>query len=331
MQNQKDLGSLFSKQPANYYRLPNAKWILFQIDTGYRSVLMDCLTELTSSYFEQEGICYGGILNPADMDEHCRMLYQLMYQEDKTIVLTGCSPEWIAGMQRCYDRNFHPYRIGLVSDKTSTCAHADLNSIYLKNLHLLGYQRHIQSEFNSPVLQSIRLGEIRTSSNCIEPFIRMSEMIYFDLNAIRYSDCPANYSLNPSGLHAEEAAGISRMMGMGDRVKCLMISDWDEPKDVHAVTAQLVAQMIWYFWEGCHLKHLDKSFNKDQLTQYRVQLHQIDYVINFYKSENSGKWWFEEPLIDNEFANQLIPCTYEEYLMTAKDQIPKRILEKING
>ena len=33
----------------------------------------------------------------------------------------------------------------------------------------------------------------------------------------------------------------------------------------------------------------------------------------------------------DEFSNQLIPCTYEEYLATAKDQIPSRILELINN
>lgn len=331
MHQQLDFGTLFSKQGANYDQLDNSQWILFQVDTGYPSKVMDGLSELTAMHFNPDSIRFGGLLSPASIDHDCKLLYQLMFEKNKSVILFGASPEWISALQQHFDHYSNPYRLSLISDKTAISNQVNAESLYLKDLHVLGYQRHFHNADLQQGMQAIRLGEIRSSANCIEPFIRMSELVYFDLNAVRFCDCPANYSLNPSGLHAEEAVGISRMIGMGDRVKCMMISDWDEPKDQHSVTAQLVAQMIWYFWEGCHLKHLDKGVDRSQLTHYKVQLHQVDYILHFYKSEQSGKWWFEEPLVDNEFSNQLIPCTYEEYQMAAKDQIPIRILEKING
>lgn len=326
-----DLSGVFSKQAANYYRNPKSKWILFNIHSAHGNPLIARLENLSSAFFEEDGICYGGELFAEQLEENAGLLYQLMHVENKTVVLAGANPDWLKALQKQWAAHYNPYRMSVVSDKTTLLQNVDQDCIYLKEMHFLALQRHFMPAGMPAVSQCIRLGEMRAHANCADPFLRASELIYFDLNALRASDCPGNASQNPSGLHAEEAAALSRMAGISDRNKCFIISDWSEENDKRSITADLVAQMIWYFWEGCHLKQLDKPLLKSQLINYQVHLHNIDYVLHFYKSEQSGKWWFEEPLIDNEFSNQLIPCTYEEYLLTAKDQIPKRILEKING
>ena len=88
--------------------------------------------------------------------------------------------------------------------------------------------------------------------------------------------------------------------------------------------------MIWYFIEGYGLKKTDHSNHKKNLTQYIVEIKNTGIQINFYKSEISGKWWFEEPIIDMDHSNVLIPCTYDEYLNTVQEQVPDRILEYLN-
>lgn len=326
-----DLAGVFSNQAANYYRNPNSKWILFNVHSLHGNRMMQRLENLTSAFFNKEGICYAGELYTEQLEENAALLYHLMHEENKTVILAGAGAEWITALQKQWSAHYNPYRLSVVSDKTLLSRKIHGDCMYLKEMHFLGLQRHFLPNDASGIAHCIRLGELRSNANCADPFIRSSEFIYFDLNAIRASDCPANISQNPSGLYAEEAAALSRMAGISDRNKCFVISDWNAEKDERGITAELVAQMIWYFWEGCHLKQLDNPLLRHQLTNYQVHLHNIDYVLNFYKSEQSGKWWFEEPLVDNEFSNQLIPCTYEEYMLTAKDQIPKRILEKING
>ncbi|MBK9107708.1 MAG: hypothetical protein IPM92_04830 [Saprospiraceae bacterium] len=326
-----DLAGIFANQAANYYRNPNSKWILFNVHSEQGNRMMQRLENLSSAYFDKDGICYGGELYPEQLEENTNMLYHLMHVENKTVILAGAGAEWIAAVQKQWSVHYNPYRLSIVSDKTLLTHKIQEDCMYLKEMHFLGLQRHFLNPGTKGISQSIRLGELRNNASCADPYIRSSEFIYFDLNAVRAADCPATTSQNPSGLYAEEAAALSRMAGMSDRNKCFVISDWNSEKDERDITAELVAQMVWYFWEGCHLKQLDQALQRHQLTNYQVHLHNIDYVLNFYKSEQSGKWWFEEPLVDNEFSNQLIPCSYEEYMLTAKDQIPKRILEKING
>ncbi|MBK8955333.1 MAG: hypothetical protein IPM34_07235 [Saprospiraceae bacterium] len=326
-----ELAAVFLKQDANYYLNPNSKWILFNTHASANSPMMNNLESLSAEWFEETGICYGGELYPDKMEENAAMLYHLMFSLQKTVILTGAGIDWVKEMQNQWANHFNPYRLSIISEQTSSFTNLDPHCMYMKEMHFIGLQRHYSKSDIQTSNHSIRLGELRSNSQCADPYIRSSEIIYFDLNAIRFSDCPANFSQHPSGLHAEEAAAISRMAGLSDRNKLFLISDWDYQRDHGGVTSELVAQMVWYYWEGCHLKQVDQAVQKGQLTNYQVHLHSIDYVINFYKSEQSGKWWFEEPLVDNEFSNQLIPCTYEEYQLTAKEQIPKRILEKING
>ena len=46
----------------------------------------------------------------------------------------------------------------------------------------------------------------------------------------------------------------------------------------------------------------------------------------FYKSNKTGRWWMEINLIkDNKYKRHaLVPCTYQDYTETTKEQIPDR-------
>ncbi len=324
------IGKLFSNQPANYYQNPKSKLILFSCDPLLGKLVRSHLYHFTSSYFDDVYLADGGILDMDNISAETLKIFELAITQNKTIVLIGAEPEFFGKIQNLLDKKYQPHCISFISDQCAPLENLELDSIYLKELNIIGFQR--QNTLNpAKSINYFRLGEYRNNPACIEPAVRRSEMIYFNLNSIRSSDNPGSENKNPSGFFAEEAASISRTAGMSDRLKIFAISTWNENKDSEKITSNLAAQLIWYFWEGCHLKKLDQNLDKESLTQYLVEIKNLDYIITFYKSENSGKWWFEEPLVDNEISNQLIPCSYDEYLSTVNDQIPKRILEMING
>ena len=48
----------------------------------------------------------------------------------------------------------------------------------------------------------------------------------------------------------------------------------------------------------------------------------------FYKSKDTGRWWFSSSMdFDNEanYKEKIIACSYEDYLQTLAGDIPKRI------
>lgn len=324
------IASILSNQTANYYLSPNSNLVLFCLRPSLGLFVLEALERMTPEFFESSSLGFGGILTEGQQELDSSLLFEMSVMQGKTIVVLGAEPEWIKSFQQVWSSAHHPYHLALVSDGGGLINSIDQEDVYLKGSHTIAFQRQNIISTVDERNRVVRLGEYRQNNTVADPPIRSSEMMYFDLDAIRCSDNPTNSSHNPSGLFAEEACALTRTAGISERLKCLAISGWDENKDPNNQTAQLVAQMIWYFWEGCHLKKLDHQVNREQLTKYLVEVKGLDYMLHFYKSEQSGKWWFEEPLVHNEFSNQLIPCTYDEYLKAAQDQIPKRILDLIN-
>ncbi len=51
-----------------------------------------------------------------------------------------------------------------------------------------------------------------------------------------------------------------------------------------------------------------------------------DQVLNFHKSNKSGRWWMEINLSENNKFKRhaLIPCTYQDYINASNQEIPER-------
>ncbi len=304
---------------------------LIGIDPILSALFRKSFYAMSADYFDCKRVADFGDLNQITLLDKAHLLCRII-SDGICPILIGADIQFLAAIQDIWDSEMKPYRISLVSDSDLLLDELNPYSIYLKELHLLAIQRQHPKQHNAvfkDILRSVRLGEFRQKQSVAEPYIRRSDILYFHMQAIRASDAPANEQANPSGLFSEEACSVSRMAGLGDRLKLFAVSPWLAQHSMAALQAQLAAQMIWYFIEGFHLRKLDAHLSREALTQYSVELKDVDYVIRFYKSEHSGKWWFEEPIIDNEFSNQLIPCTYEEYLATARNQIPTRILDLI--
>lgn len=175
--------------------------------------------------------------------------------------------------------------------------------------------------------EHIRLGKIRSDFKEIEPVIRNSDLVSFDLSAIQSTDAPGSLDAQPFGLTAEEACQICWFAGMNEKLSSIGIYGY-EPyyDDAQNKTAKVVAVMIWYFIEGFYSRKDSLSFKSSDYTKYTVSLDAKPNTLTFFKSKRSGKWWMEIPHNDLDKFDRVstIPCSYSDYQMAQKGEIPER-------
>jgi len=203
---------------------------------------------------------------------------------------------------------------------------------FLFNYSLLGYQSYLVNPAEINLLEKMyfdafRLGEFYSNDKMVEPLVRNADILSFDLNAIRSSDYKGN-SLNlPHGFYGEDACRIMRYAGWSDKLTSLGIFNFSTNETALHNDANLVAQMIWYFFEGFNLRKKDYPIgSKTNYTRYTVSLHDFKDEIIFYKSDKSGRWWMEVPypkIKGVKFQRHLlVPCNYEDYENALKNEMP---------
>jgi len=133
----------------------------------------------------------------------------------------------------------------------------------------------------------------------------------------------------PNGFSGEEMCQICRYAGMSDKLRTMGIIGYRPEVDTHRLSAQLQAQMIWYFLEGVHHRKNDFPVTTEGMVEYIVPLKQLDYQLTFWKSKRSGRWWLQVPVKTKKQyqRHRLIPCSYEDYQLAGQDQLPDRLLE----
>ncbi|WP_372744372.1 formimidoylglutamase [Lutibacter sp.] len=199
----------------------------------------------------------------------------------------------------------------------------------------IGYQTYFNSQNEIDLLESLffeshRLGEVTNDLQIVEPVLRDADIVSIDLSAIKNSEAPANYNATPNGFSGAEICAIARYAGISDKVSSFGIYEYNSKYDNKNQTAQLVAQMIWYFIEGVNYRANDYPFGlKDNYQKFIVPIE--NEVLNFYKSNKSGRWWMEISLNEsNKYKRHaLIPCTYQDYISATDQEIPDRWLNTL--
>ena len=205
---------------------------------------------------------------------------------------------------------------------------------YLFNYSNIGYQTYLVDQNSLQMMNRLyfdvyRLGQIRDKIEDAEPIIRQSDMITFDISAIKHSDAPANPNASPNGFYAEEACQIMRYAGMNDKLSSIGLYEINPKFDKNGKTAHLAAQMIWCFFDGFYNRKNDfPSRTSPDYIRFHVVLQDDKYEINFYKSKKSDRWWMEIPYPphkDLKFERHtLIPCSYKDYELAINNEIPDR-------
>lgn len=200
----------------------------------------------------------------------------------------------------------------------------------LFNFTNIGYQTFLNSPeeiglLNTLLFDTYRLGDVKNDLELVEPTLRDTDVLSIDLGSIRKTDAPANNNGQISGFIADDICKITRYAGLSDKLKVLGVYEYNPHKDREDITAELVAQMIWYFIEGVNLRSYEfPSNNLKGFKKYMVMI--ADDTLQFYKSDKSGRWWMEISLKENNKTKRqtLIPCTYADYLTANKQEIPER-------
>tara|TARA_R110001583_G_scaffold102654_1_gene249246 strand:+ start:3691 stop:4851 length:1161 start_codon:yes stop_codon:yes gene_type:complete len=200
----------------------------------------------------------------------------------------------------------------------------------LFNFCNIGYQTYFNSQDEIDLLESLyfdsyRLGEVSNSIQIVEPILRDADIVSIDLSSVKNADAPANNNASPNGLSGAEICAISRYAGISDKVTSFGIFEYNPEFDTKNQTAQLISQMIWYFIEGVNYRANDYPFGlKDNYKKFIVPIE--NQLLNFYKSNKSGRWWMEIGLNEsNKYKRHaLIPCTYQDYISASNQEIPER-------
>ena len=161
-----------------------------------------------------------------------------------------------------------------------------------------------------------RVGKVKEDIEEMEPVLRKTQMLGFDINAIKYSDAPAN-ECSPNGLTGEEACMLTRFAGMSGSLTSFGIYGYHPQADVSELTARQIAQMIWYFIDGKSRGKKEALLDeRSQFNEFNTVFAEVDTV--FLQSRKTSRWWMQLP------DKKMIACSKNDYLLASKNEIPER-------
>jgi len=163
-----------------------------------------------------------------------------------------------------------------------------------------------------------RVGIVKEDIEEMEPVIRNTHLLSFDITAIKNSDAPASINC-PNGLTGEEACMLTRYAGMSNHLNSFGIYGYNPHADKNELTAKQIAQMLWYFIDGkSRSKHESSLEERNNFNEYHTAFAEVDTV--FLQSKRTQRWWMQLP--DKKF----ISCSYNDYVNASRDVIPERWL-----
>src|SRR5688572_11522152 len=179
-------------------------------------------------------------------------------------------------------------------------------------------QRHLISENHDAIEGHLRLSELREEVALAEPCIRDSESMIFHCDSLSAGEAGYMTGMSSSGLTIMEACQLFRYAGAAQSLSSMGIYGYNKENDVSGITANAIAQMIWYLLEGSTLR---EDPDKSTLTQYVVQIKDNEHTLVFYKSETSGRWWIENK------TGRKISCSYYDYRKACEEDYSPVIIK----
>lgn len=205
---------------------------------------------------------------------------------------------------------------------------------FLFNYTNIGYQTYLVDQQSLDLMANLlfdtyRLGNIRAAIEEAEPVLRNADLLSFDMTAVRASDAPGNGNAIPNGFAGEEACRIARYAGMSDKLSAAGFFELNPTFDRLGVSADLAAQMIWYFLDGvAHRFNELPGQNTEGFTRYLVRIEGQPDELVFLRSKKSGRWWIDlsmgrAPGSKYE-RHHYVPCSEADYQQAMQDELPDR-------
>jgi formiminoglutamase len=258
-----------------------------------------------------------------------------LYIRKKTVLIIGGSHDVTLAQYIAYKSTNQMLEVSCIDSsinlETESRKPTDtfLMEMFTGEPNLMTHYNHIafQSYFVHPrMLQTIdklrfdcyRLGNVLDNIVEMEPVLRSSHMVSFDVAAIKYSDAPANKNC-PNGLTGIEACTLTRYAGMSENLNSIGFYGYTPSEDVSEITAAQIAQMCWYFIDGRHRKNQEASLDdRNNFNEYHTAFAEVETT--FLQSKRTNRWWMQMP--DGKF----IPCSQNDYLVAGKNDFPERWL-----
>jgi len=163
-----------------------------------------------------------------------------------------------------------------------------------------------------------RVGVAKENIEEMEPVLRNTHLLSFDISAIKYSDSPASIE-SPNGFTGEEACTLARYAGMSNHLNSFGIYGYQPGQDLNDLSAKQIAQMLWYFIDGKSRSKQEAAIEDlHYFNEYHTRFTEVESV--FLQSKKTGRWWMQLP--DQKF----IACSYKDYIHASQNEIPERWL-----
>jgi formiminoglutamase len=163
-----------------------------------------------------------------------------------------------------------------------------------------------------------RVGKVREFIDEMEPVLRNSNMLSFDICAIAHAYAPSS-QLSPNGLTGEDACAIMRFAGLSPNINSIGIYGYIPENDINDLTAKQIAQMLWYVMDGRNKGLREAGLHeKEYFVEYHTAFAEVETT--FLQSKKTNRWWMQLP--DQKY----IACSYQDYLQASSNEVPERWL-----
>lgn len=273
-----------------------------------------------------------------------RDIFQELQKNSVLMLVLGGSEDLSLGLAKAYEKykgfwNFTSLdsHLNIDNDKNKLSSSNYLNvlsdkKIYPKvNVSVLGLQQYFTPvslihKFDNQGNTGLRLGVMRTMPEIAEPILRDTDILSIDTSVLRLSEAPGSSIPSPNGLFAHELCQLARFAGASDKLKAVLFSELVSEKDINDLTAQLLAQAIWYVIDGYSIRD-DEKPDSPGIKKFIVTKSGAGQDMVFFKSDNSGKWWMEIPVKDPVSGKKyIVSCAHEDYGRACNSEIPDRWL-----
>lgn len=264
-----------------------------------------------------------------------RTVVAALLEKNKTVVILGGTHDVTIGQYDAYRQLGNPVEASCIDAKIDLQSENPIRSenflmeMLTGDPSMIRHYNHIafQSYLVHPRLletmdklrfDCYRVGTVIEKIEEMEPVMRSSNFVSFDISAIKNADAPANKEC-PNGLTGIEACTLTRFAGMSETLSSIGFYGYNPDEDIHELTAKQLAQMLWYFIDGKNkgrqeALHLDKQ----QFNEYHTAFAEVDTL--FVQSKKTGRWWMQMP------DHKMVPCSYTDYVKASHNEIPERWL-----
>lgn len=264
-----------------------------------------------------------------------KLVLNELIKAKKTVILIGGSHDLTLAQYEAYTLNKQIIEVSTVDALMDLNINSSFRSDnflmemltcepnYIKHYNHIGFQSyfvhpHMLETMDKLRFDCFRLGTVKENMDEMEPVIRNSQLLSFDISAIANTHAPAN-SISPNGFNGEESCLLMRYAGMSSNISSIGIYGYNPAKDRDELTAKQISQMLWYVLDGKNRGRREaKLAEKEAFNEYQLAFAEVDTV--FLQSKKTGRWWMQLP--DGKFT----ACSYKDYVLAGNNEIPERWL-----